>query len=108
MKQLSNHLCRLAGSAILCTFTMGVGVAHALPADAVAEAGDPARWYQEDVTPQARFNNLKKEVDAAYKEAMTECKKLERSDRKQCEGDARNQSLQDMARAKTKTPGSAH
>jgi delta 1-pyrroline-5-carboxylate dehydrogenase len=42
---------------------------------------DPARWYQEDTTPRAHFQTSQKEAGAAYKEALDDCKREERTAR---------------------------
>lgn len=65
------------------------------------QGADPARWYVEDATPQAKFQTMKKEVDAAYKEAMTECKAMPAADRGACMKDARAIFQADMASAKS-------
>lgn len=60
----------------------------------------PARWYQPDLTPQARFLNSKKEAEAAYKEAQTACKELPKADQKQCQSEAQSQRINDIALAR--------
>ena len=60
----------------------------------------PARWYQADLTPQARFLNSKKEAEAAYKEATTACRELPKSDQKQCQSEAQSQRINDIALAR--------
>ena len=68
----------------------------------VSEPGaDPARWYVEDTTPQAKYQTMKKEVEAAYKEATTECKAVPTADRSACMKQARAIYQADMASAKS-------
>jgi hypothetical protein len=102
MKYLAHYLPQLAGSFILCGLTMSTALAHGAPLTNSADAGDPERWYQEDLTTLARFQNSKKEADAAYKEAVIECKILELENRSNCIRDARTQLLRDIEMAKKK------
>ncbi|MES2046849.1 MAG: hypothetical protein V4447_00495 [Pseudomonadota bacterium] len=102
MKLYTHYLPQFASSIVLCAMTMSAALAQGVPPTSGTEAGDPARWYQEDVTPQARFLSSKKEADAAYKEAVTECKKLEPAYRSNCIREARAQLMQDIDSAKKK------
>lgn len=65
----------------------------------------PARWYQPDLTPQARFANSKKEAEAAYKEAKTACKELVKAEQKQCLSEAQSQRIDDIALARKTMQG---
>jgi hypothetical protein len=51
--------------------------------------GDPARWSQEDATPEAKARTLRKEIGAALAEAQIACKKGPAAERKGCEQEAR-------------------
>jgi hypothetical protein len=84
----------------VCALTMHAGWAQNPAPDSSAQPGDPARWYQEDTTPSARFQTLKKEAGAAYRESLNECKKVERATRTACMQEARTTFEQDMANAK--------
>lgn len=61
---------------------------------------DPPRWYVEDVTPQARYLTLKKEIGAAYQEALAECKAMRGAEKNSCLKEARATFNADMANAK--------
>lgn len=61
---------------------------------------DPARWTKEDVTPQARYQTLKKEAGAAYRENTSQCKSLPVAERKACVAEAKRIRQDDLARAK--------
>ena len=63
--------------------------------------GDPARWHQEDATPQARLRTLHKELGAALQEAKNACKKTAAAERNACLQEARANYQRDMAQAKT-------
>ena len=102
MKHLTHYLPKLASGIVLCTLTMNVVLAQGVAPVTGTDAIDPARWYQEDLTPQARYQNSKKEADAAYKEAVIECKLLELANRNNCIRDARAQLVQDIESAKKK------
>lgn len=66
---------------------------------------DPARWYIEDKTPQARFQTSMKEVNAAYQEALVECKKKSSPEKSACLQEARKNFQADMAAAKMTLKG---
>ncbi|GAB3384078.1 hypothetical protein [Massilia agri] len=67
--------------------------------------GDPARWYREDTTRQARLRTLQKEAGAALQEARNACKKGPSAERKSCEQEARANYQRDMAQAKAQVDG---
>ena len=79
---------------------MHAGWAQDRAAGGVAQTGDPARWYQEDMTPRARFQTLQKEAGAAYRESQAECKKVERAMHAACMQEARRNFNQDMSDAR--------
>lgn len=64
------------------------------------QAGDPARWYQEDMTPRARLQTSTKEAGAAYREAQKECRTTGRASRAACMKDARAMYEQALAEAR--------
>lgn len=74
--------------------------AQAVPTDRDAQAGDPARWYQEDITPRDRYQTSKKEAGAAHREAQSQCKNVERISRPVCMQEARNMLERDLNAAK--------
>ncbi|WP_020652710.1 hypothetical protein [Massilia niastensis] len=63
--------------------------------------GDPARWYRDDSTRQARLQTLQKEIGAALKEAQAACKKRREPTRSACLQEARATWRQDMAQARS-------
>jgi len=67
--------------------------------------GDPARWYREDGTRQARLRTLKKEAGAALQEARNACKKAPSAERKSCEQEARATYQNDLAQAQAQVSG---
>lgn len=102
MKNLTHYFPHLAAGIMLYSLTMSAAFAQGVVATSSAEADSPARWFQEDLTPQARFQTSKKEADAAYKEAVIECKQLVSANRSNCLRDARAQLIQDLESAKKK------
>ena len=62
--------------------------------------GDPARWYRDDPSRQARMKTLQKEIGAALQEAQNACKKRPSFERSACMKEARATWQQDMAQAK--------
>ena len=107
MQQSTQYFLRTIIGTAVCALAMHTGWAQGLAAGSIAQAGDPARWYQEDTTARARFQTLKKEAGAAYQEAMAECKKAEHATRAACIRDARTMFEQDLAdaRQQTQAPG---
>ncbi|MGI4842574.1 MAG: hypothetical protein ACRYF7_04595 [Janthinobacterium lividum] len=67
--------------------------------------GDPARWYREDATSQARMRTLQKEIGAALQEARNACKKAPAAERNACMQEARATYQRDMAQAKARVDG---
>ncbi len=67
--------------------------------------GDPARWYREDATSQARMRTLQKEIGAALQEAKNACKKAPAAERNACLQEARATYQRDMAQAKARAAG---
>jgi hypothetical protein len=61
---------------------------------------DPARWAQEDTTPEARFKTAKKEAGAALQEAQAECRKLAPAAQTDCMAQARGLYQTDLETAK--------
>lgn len=67
--------------------------------------GDPARWYREDATTQARMRTLQKEIGAALQEARNACKKAPAAGRNACMQEARAVYQRDMAQARARVAG---
>lgn len=67
--------------------------------------GDPARWYREDATSQARLRTLQKEIGAALQEAQNACKKMPAAERNACMQEARATYQRDMAQARERVAG---
>jgi hypothetical protein len=66
-------------------------------------AGGPARWSQEDTTPAARLETLRKEAGAALQESMGNCRTSPKAERAACVKQARDTYRQDMAGAKAQS-----
>ena len=61
--------------------------------------GDPARWYRDDATRQARLRTLQKEIGAAYEEAKNACRTDAAAGRGACLKEARANYEQEMKNA---------
>ena len=88
---------------ILVTWLTGILSATTLFAYAATGAidgGDPPRWYQEDLTPQQRYQTARKEAGAALQEALLECARLDKPAKDACVSDARVRHAQDISDAK--------
>lgn len=92
-------LTTIVGAAVFALAGHGVW-AQGPAIDRSVQSSDPARWYLEDVKPRARFDTLKKEAGAAYREAQSECKKTAKPARGACMQKARNTFGRDMTEAR--------
>jgi hypothetical protein len=89
--EMSKAKCILRGVALACALC-----AAGTPAMA---AKDPARWTQGDSTRSQRMATLKKEINAAYAEQQTACKRKSSGKRDACLKQARQIYQRDMANA---------
>jgi len=88
---MSKATCILRGVALACALCAAGSPAMA--------AKDPARWTQGDKTKAQRMATLKKEINAAYAEQQTACKKKSSANRAACLKEARQVYQHDMAKA---------
>lgn len=100
MQQTNRKFFRAIFGAAMCTLVIQAGWAQGNAPGVSAQAGDPARWYQEDVTPRARAATSTKEAGAAYREAQIECRKNIPAARSACLREARTMFQQDLADAR--------
>jgi hypothetical protein len=89
--EMSKATCILRGVALACALCAAGSPAMA--------AKDPARWTQGDKTKAQRMATLKKEINAAYAEQQSACRKKASASRAACLKDARQVYQHDMARA---------
>jgi hypothetical protein len=80
-------------------------VAGSLPFMAAHAATDAmsraeSRQLIEDKTPQAQYQTSRKEANAAYQEALAECRKMQSGERSGCMKEARSNLQNDLAEAK--------
>lgn len=98
---------------LLCLAGLGVGqVSHAqrslpLPPPPPIiwpdeRPADPARWTQEDVTPEQKFNTARNEAVAAQQIALEHCKSLPISDHALCLAQSRLEFEKEMTDLKNK------
>jgi hypothetical protein len=71
----------------------------ALPAEDKVTASE-ARQVIEDTTPQQKYNTAKREVQAAYQEALNDCKKMRGSEKTVCTKEAKESRQNDLTEAK--------
>jgi len=88
---MNKATCILRGVALACALC-----AAGTPAMA---AKDPARWTHGDSTKSQRMATLKKEINAAYAEQQTACKRKSSGKRDACLKQARQIYQRDMANA---------
>ena len=83
---------------------IGITAAAALPAlaqDASGpQPGDPARWYQPDVSAQDHYRTAMKEAGAALNEALGECRQKAQGERAPCVREARERYRTDVEAAR--------
>ena len=65
-------------------------------------SADPARWTQEDVTQEQKFETARKEAVAAQQIALDHCKSLPTSDQALCLAQSKLEFEKEMAEIKTK------
>jgi hypothetical protein len=87
---------------LIAALALGLGCLLSAGAYAAADATpkDEARWRTEDATPQARYQTMKKEAAAAYRENTKQCKTMSKSERAACMKDAKANYDRDLADAK--------
>jgi hypothetical protein len=103
MQTISRQLLQALIGTAVCTLTMSISMAQDLAPKSVDQLGDPPRWYQEEMTPQAYLLTLKKEAGAAYGESVIACKQSDVANRATCMREAHRRLEQDMADARTKS-----
>ena len=85
-----------------------IGLLAALPAFAQnapgPQPGDPARWFQPDVSASDHYRTAMKEAGAALKEALDECRTQARDVRDACVREARERYRGDVAQARAQAP----
>jgi hypothetical protein len=59
-----------------------------------------ARQTIEDTTPRAQYNTSQREAQAAYQEALNDCKKMRGAEKTACAKEARTNLQNDLAEAK--------
>lgn len=94
---MSNASLILRGAVVacaLCTASLPALAAH----QAQQSGKTPSRWYTGDNTQQQRTAILKKEINAAYAEQQSACRKHSTSQRSSCLQQARQTYRDDMAR----------
>jgi hypothetical protein len=77
--------------------TVATAVAHKQARE--IQAGDPARWHQDDASRQAALKTLQKEIGAAYDEARRGCGKGPAAQRSSCLQTARQTWQDDLKNA---------
>lgn len=90
---------KLFSSSLFVMGTMLVSLPLAYAAG-TAEDRVEAQQSREDMSPQGQYKIAKKEADAAYQEALTNCKKMSKADRTACMKDAKAAHQADLAQAK--------
>jgi len=63
---------------------------------------DPARWTQEDITPEQQYDTARKESVAAYQIAKDYCQTLSKTDQSLCLAQARLEYEQEMSQIKAR------
>lgn len=59
-----------------------------------------AQQSTEDLSPREQYQTAKKEADAAYRQALADCRKMRGTERKTCMKEAKSNYQADLAEAK--------
>lgn len=98
---MNKHITHTALAGLLLASLAPLAQAQTAPPVAGPQAGDPARWYQADSTPQAQLRTLQKEIGAALAEAKKACRQETPANRAACLKAAQDTYKQDMANAQS-------
>lgn len=98
---MNKQSARMPLAALLLACLAPLAQAQTAPPVAGPQAGDPARWYQADGTPQAQLRTLHKEIGAALAEAKKTCRQEAPANRASCLKEAQDTYKQDMANAQS-------
>ena len=98
---MNKQSARMSLAALLLACLAPLAQAQTAPPVAGPQAGDPARWYQADGTPQAQLRTLHKEIGAALAEAKKTCRQEAPANRASCLKEAQDTYKQDMANAQS-------
>lgn len=87
---------------LIVSSLMATGCLLAVSANAARDTDSKieARQTIEDPTPQAQYQTLRREANAAYREALAECRKMRGAERNACTKEARSNLQNDLAEAK--------
>ena len=90
---------------LVCIFILSATISYAQNNQdvSIAQTGDPARWYQEEMTPHGYFLTLKKEAMSVYQDSSKKCMYEEKSGRRHCLFNAKAALQQDIDAAKVKS-----
>lgn len=88
--------------ALASSFLLAVGCALAMSAHAAppAESKVEAQQSTEDMSPRGQYKIAQKEANAAYQQALSDCKKMSKSERAGCMKEAKSNYQSDLAQAK--------
>lgn len=83
-------------------FLLTLGIVLMSPAHAAQNTtgSAEARQSTEDTSPQAQYKRAQREANAAYRQALTDCRKMNKSERSACEKEAKANLQSDLAEAK--------
>lgn len=85
-------------SRYLCTAALTAGAVMLLPAYGATDS--EAKQMTEDFSPQAQYRLATREAQAAYQDALSNCKTMKGADRSNCMKEARTNLQADLANAK--------
>lgn len=97
---MKNNILAVSTLALVTALAAGGLTNAAQAAEENVTTTDPGRWFKADNTPQARYQNLQKEANAAYGEAILACKGKRGKELRSCRDEARAARHDDLQRAK--------
>jgi len=72
------------------------------PSASAPSPDEPARWSQDDATPEQKYATARKEAMAANQMALEECKSMSGEAKAKCEAQAKLDLVLDLARSREK------
>lgn len=87
---------------LVSPFLLVISAALTMPVHAAQDTSSKAEARQstEDTSPKGQYQTSKKEAEAAYRQALADCKQMRATERKTCMKEAKSNYQADLSEAK--------